>query len=92
MPKFRKKPIVINAIENIGTWEPIITWLNEIGWRLPFFSVPPITRNDDGSLNIDTLEGRMLCSVGDYLIRGVHGEFYPCKPDIFVATYEPVDG
>jgi hypothetical protein len=40
---------------------------------------------------IDTLEGSMRGDLGDYIIRGVQGEFYPCKPDIFVATYEPAE-
>lgn len=44
---------------------------------------------DDG-LDIDTLEGRMEASIGDYIIKGVNGEFYPCKPDIFAKTYEEV--
>lgn len=41
-------------------------------------------------VEIETLEGVMCASIGDYVIRGVQGEFYPCKPDIFAATYEPV--
>ena len=44
----------------------------------------------DGCLYIDTLEGTRTAYVGDYIIKGVQGEFYPCKPDIFEATYEPV--
>lgn len=47
-------------------------------------------RPDDGALMIRTLEGDMATSPGDYVIRGVAGEFYPCKPDIFAATYEEV--
>jgi hypothetical protein len=50
-----------------------------------------ITASDDGSLNIVTLEGVMRADPGDWIIRGVKGELYPCKPDIFAATYEPVD-
>ena len=42
-------------------------------------------------LKIDTLEGTMTASVGDYVIKGVNGEFYPCKPDIFEKTYEPAE-
>lgn len=41
-------------------------------------------------LDIDTLEGRMKASIGDYIIKGVNGEFYPCKPDIFAKTYETI--
>lgn len=43
-------------------------------------------------LDIETLEGTMHASVGDFIITGVHGEQYPCKPDIFFETYEPVEG
>ena len=45
----------------------------------------------DRALSIQTLEGSMRASVGDWIIRGIKGEFYPCKPDIFAATYEPVE-
>jgi hypothetical protein len=44
-----------------------------------------------GELKIPTLEGEMTASTGDYVIRGIKGEFYPCKPDIFHATYRPVN-
>lgn len=46
----------------------------------------------DVELDIPTLEGTMHASVGDYIITGVRGELYPCKPDIFLETYEPADG
>jgi hypothetical protein len=92
--KYRKKPVVIEATCNHGTWPPIIAWLDELAGghlAIPFGSRPSITRNEDGSLNIETLEGVMRADVGDWIIQGVKGEFYPCKPDIFAATYEPVD-
>lgn len=95
--KFRKKPVVINATCNHGIWAPILAWLEEIaGNRFGGFAFqpgtePPVTRNDDGSLNIRTLEGMMRAEVGDWVIQGVKGELYPCKPDIFAATYEPVE-
>jgi hypothetical protein len=44
----------------------------------------------DGGIIISTLEGDMIANTGDYIIKGVNGEFYPCKPDIFKKTYEPV--
>lgn len=91
--KFRKKPVVIDATCNHGTWPPIMQWLDELaGGRLsiPFGARPAITRNEDGSLNIETLEGTMRAEVGDWIICGVQGELYPCKPDIFVSTYEMV--
>lgn len=92
MPKFRKKPVVITAIKNDGTWATIREWIfNECGWSPTIGQIPPITRNDDGSLNIATLEGTHLGNVGDYIICGVKGEFYPCKPDIFESTYESAE-
>ncbi len=93
MAKFRKKPVVIEAICNGGEWKPIVSWLEKLAGNGLVFepgTEPPITRNDDGSLNIVTLEGIMICGLGDWIIQGVKGELYPCKPDIFVATYEPV--
>jgi hypothetical protein len=47
--------------------------------------------NGDSELYIDTLEGTMTASEGDFIIKGVKGEFYPCKPDIFAATYDPAE-
>jgi hypothetical protein len=93
MAKFRKKPVIIDAIENDGTWKPIIDWLDELAEgevRIPFGNVPSITRHQDGTINITTLEGTMIANIGDYIICGVQGEFYPCKPEIFAETYEEV--
>jgi hypothetical protein len=93
--RFRKKPVVVCAVQNnLGTWKPIIEWLDALsatGLVIPFGSVPPITRNEDGSLNIFTLEGTMRAEIGDWVIQGVKGEFYPCKPNVFEATYEPAE-
>ena len=94
MARYRKKPVEIEAIQNLGEWAPIIEWLDSLapgGMALiPYGTRPAITRNEDGTLNIDTLEGRMLCRKGDYVICGIKGEFYPCDPDIFKATYDAV--
>jgi hypothetical protein len=90
--KVRKKPVEVDAIYNDGTWPPIMAWLDGLaGGRasIPVGARPTITRNEDGSLNIETLEGTMRADVGDWLICGVKGELYPCKPDVFNATYEP---
>lgn len=76
MPLYRKRPVVIEAIEYV------ITNRNEILAWCPDADV--VT----GHLVILTLEGAMTVSPGDYVIKGVQGEFYPCKPDIFAATYE----
>lgn len=48
-------------------------------------------KNNDGTLTIVTLEGNMKASIGDFIIKGIAGEFYPCKPDIFEVTYEKVE-
>lgn len=93
MGRYRKKPVEIDAVLNDGTWSPIIDWLDDLAGGvvgIPFGSRPAVTRNDDGTLNIETLEGTMRADVGDYVICGVQGELYPCKPGIFEATYEAV--
>lgn len=81
MAKFRKKPVVIDAVQWAGKMQPII---DLVGGDLPTFG------DGDQSLRISTLEGDMKCSLGDWVIKGVSGEFYPCKPDIFEKTYEIV--
>lgn len=92
MPRFRKKPVVIEAIQWTGTPESA----EEIALFIGATEEEPLkhTPSEDapwaGTLSIPTLEGVMEASVGDWIIRGVAGEFYPCKPDIFEATYEPV--
>ncbi len=93
MAIFRKKPVEIEAVLNDGQWGTIVVWMesiSETGFAFPLGSEPPITRNPDGTLTIKTLEGDHLAIVGDWIIRGVAGEFYPVKPDIFEQTYEAV--
>lgn len=78
---YRKKPVVIEANQLQYTTESqdqIIAWSGGL-----------IRKGADGGLIIPTLEGDMTASTGDYIIKGIKGEFYPCKPDIFEATYEP---
>ena len=91
--KARKKPVEVEAI----LWDGmnLLEVKNFVGEKLQYdiydlawevgMGVPKIT------MQIDTLEGSMQVSKGDYIIRGVHGEFYPCKPDIFDKTYEIID-
>lgn len=78
MPKFRKKPVVIEAWQNV---------LDDHG--VPDWVLAAIVITEDGALIIRTLEGDMKASLNDWIIQGVQGEVYPCKPDIFAATYEP---
>ena len=85
MAKFRKKPVVIEAIQ----WTGDAKCLAGTSFA-PAYHAGAISRTDC-ALPINTLEGEMLANVGDWIIRGVKGELYPCKPDIFDATYEPVD-
>lgn len=82
--KYRKKPVEIEAIQ----WEGSIESEDEI---MEFMGVNELEVNDmETSITIYTLEGAMKAQVGDYIIKGVKGEFYPCKPDIFEMTYEEV--
>jgi len=89
MPQFRKKPVEVEArlFSDVKSGADIWDWANghvaicshksDFDARIPY-------------LEIQTLEGTMVAALGDWVIRGVKGEFYPCKPDIFAATYEPV--
>lgn len=78
--KFRKKPVVVEALK----WDGENT--DEVSW---FLHCDPVPRQ--APILIETLEGEMTAQVGDWIIKGVKGEFYPCKPDIFEATYEKED-
>ena len=102
MSKFKKKPVVINAIQWTGAN------VQEVSNFLAGFDLHVAPPNDEpecakciarfdytttpASLAIPTLAGEMSASAGDWIIRGIKGELYPCKPDIFDATYEPADG
>lgn len=84
--KYRKKPVVIEARQLGQNYDEncfIVEWCNGIA----------VDEEDNGNhlIAIDTLEGRMYGDPGDWIIKGVKGEFYPCKPDIFEATYEVVE-
>jgi hypothetical protein len=81
--KVRKKPVEVEA------WRWNGETLNE---RPDWLRGPDVLYDGhQGVLLIDTLEGTMTAQLGDWIIRGVKGEIYPCKPDIFEQTYEPVD-
>lgn len=91
--QYRKKPVLVDAFKFTNDAEMIAPeWFTQ--------AVVDGTVDFDRSLvdghvhvygcTINTLEGRMHAKIGDYIIRGVKGELYPCKPDIFMQTYEPV--
>lgn len=93
--KYRKKPVVVEAVQlNTTNMPEVAAWIgsdtakivveSEEAWKLGK-GVPGF------SMTIHTLEGDMTAKSGDYIIKGVHGEFYPCKPDIFEKTYEAVE-
>lgn len=86
MPKFRKKPVVIEACQFIYGDDPF----GVINVLEPMADVDPRSSIVHGKHWVSTLEGPLIVSPGDWIIKGVKGEFYPCKPDIFAATYEEV--
>ena len=99
--KYRKKPVVIEAIQFVVTKEITCKFgiakeynLSEITNFVDSIILVPTVPNDTPEgrtyIEIPTLEGTMEANVGDYIIKGIAGEFYPCKPDIFKATYEEV--
>ena len=82
--KYRKKPVVIEAQKLTDfNYRDLAEWYNGVARAREDNFEPYVT--------IYTLEGTMKADLGDYIIKGVKGEFYPCKPDIFEATYEAVE-
>jgi len=88
LQRFRKKPVVIEAMQFTGldSYLAIFDWMKASG-----STVADEVRYETPLMLIPTLEGLMAASPGDWVIKGVQGEFYPCKPDVFEATYEPAD-
>jgi hypothetical protein len=87
MQKFRKKPVVIEAVRFTGNFQEIALWMKSH----QFYGYGDNTgESPSDAFFVNTLEGTMRADIGDWIIRGVKGEFYPCKNDIFEATYEPV--
>lgn len=84
MKKFRKKPVVIEAVQ-----------ITDATFDNPHPNpdhIPGVVYDPrDRTVHIHTLEGEMTGQIGDWIIRGIKGELYPCKPDVFEATYESVD-
>ena len=94
--KYRKKPVIIEAIQfNVDNFDTVCDFMGET--PVPIIN-PDFGLDENGNTNepylgvyIQTFEGKMLASYGDYIIKGVNGEFYPCKPDIFEKTYDIVN-
>ncbi len=94
--KYRKKPVVIEAVQlATDNFDAVCDFMG--GTPIPKHN-PNFGIDEHGNTNepylgvyIETLEGKMLASYGDYIIKGVNGEFYPCKPDIFEKTYDKAD-
>lgn len=82
--KARKKPVEIEFMQftDVESAEEIVEWVGD------YNSLLVISDRHNPHITIMTLESPMIADVNDYIIKGVHGEFYPCKPDIFEKTYE----
>ena len=91
MSKWRKKPVVIEAFK----WTGGPDQLEDPDWICEALKARSVRFDNSGTpectLLIDTLEGTHRANQGDFIIKGVQGELYPCKPDIFEATYEPAE-
>lgn len=99
MPQFRKKPVVVEAIRcrdahrmMAHDWYALPQWFRDAYDGKNESGVKTVVglNHPSPSINIVTLEGVMVADIDDWIIRGVNGELYPCKPDIFEKTYEPV--
>lgn len=93
MTQYRKRPVEVTAVQFTGDNVDEITSFmgGDRQAKASLTQLPGPGRGMHSGVVIHTLEGHMTASVGDWIIRGVQGEFYPCKPDIFAATYETVD-
>ena len=90
MPNYRKRPVEVAAVRwDGGNGAEIAEFVGRDG-KIEERPVAGPGRGLRPGIVINTLEGDMTATVGDWIIRGVKGEFYPCKPDIFEATYEEV--
>lgn len=87
--KFRKKPVVVEAFQWKGSFTDLNAWLDGLGYQED--EDPAIQENKDLTLTIFALEGEETALLNDWIVRGIVGEFYPIKPDIFEATYGPVE-
>jgi len=89
--KYRKKPVVIEAVQYTSKEMFDIETAVLPGWLVRAVMNEEIDVDIDNNVSIKTLEGVMNVSIGDWILKGIAGEFYPCKPDIFEATYDAID-
>jgi hypothetical protein len=90
--KYRKKPVVIEAVQwNGKNYDECMQFIGDDGGHKKAYEDREEGCLKTGEFSISTLEGVMIASTGDFIIKGVQGEFYPCKPDIFEKTYEVVN-
>lgn len=97
--KYQKRPVVVSAVKTthyyddatfekfMGNLQEVLDWINQNGGKATLEGDP----SGDFGIEIETLEGTMYVGYGDYVIQGIEGEFYPCKPAIFERTYEAVE-
>ena len=92
MSKFRKKLVVIEAVQWQGDYAARLDWPHWFNSAVGCGAALPVGDiSGPRKLSIKTLEGEMIGDVGDWIICGVEGEIYPCKPGIFAKTYERID-
>lgn len=94
--KYKKKPVIIDAIQvSASNFDRICDFMGctPEQYLNPMSDIDEFGDSRDSYLGVyvETLEGKMLANIGDMIIKGVNGEFYPCKPDIFAKTYEKVE-
>lgn len=88
--KYKKKPVVIDAVQwNGKNFDEVMNFMQEFHGHKRAYEDAEEGAIKSGIISIRTLEGVMSASTNDWIIKGVQGEFYPCKPDIFEKTYEP---
>lgn len=91
MKKYRKKPVVIEAVQlQENNMKEVLAFLKNVKIKMIFSHVEEESKKFKYMI-ITTLEGDMKANFRDYIIKGVNGEFYPCKPDIFEKTYEEIE-
>lgn len=87
---YRKKPVVVEAVQFVGISDSNNNFSERPDWLIKAIYKDEVIQffGDTNKLTIQTLEGPIYASVGDYIIKGIQGEIYPCKPVIFQETYE----